>query len=138
MGAEILYTSALRNVIRDHALPTLGGSRHVLVEFVPDITWHEILSAVALLTEYGYRPVIAHVERYRCLIGHTGKLRRLKSTGDILYQINCASILKPDSLWQRYGIDRMLRKQMVDVVASDAHNGCRPSNMHDGSISAPA
>lgn len=121
-GAEILYTPALHNVVRDRTLPTLGNTRYVLVEFVPDIGWRDLRNAVALLTENGYRPVIAHVERYRSVFGHMAKLKRLKGMGDVLIQINCASILHPQGLWQRIRIKRMLCKKLPDIVATDAHD----------------
>jgi protein-tyrosine phosphatase len=122
VGAEVLYTPALHNVIRDRALPTLGGTRHVLVEFVPDIGWRDLRGAVALLAGHGYRPVIAHVERYPCLMRHRHRLTRLKAAWPVLYQLNCETLLTPQSPRQRLRVQWMLRRQLIDIVATDAHN----------------
>lgn len=67
-GAEVLYTPALRNYVVNYRLPTLGDSDYVLMEFVPDIAFKELESALELMERHGYITVLAHIERYACLL----------------------------------------------------------------------
>ncbi len=121
-GTEILYTPALRNYLERKPLRTLEGTDCVLMEFVPDVSFAEIETAVTLAESAGYTPILAHVERYECLFSR--RIYRLKKEHDVRYQVNCGTLVKKKSLgfvkgWQ---LRRWFRKELIDYVASDMHD----------------
>ncbi|MBQ3159418.1 MAG: tyrosine protein phosphatase, partial [Clostridia bacterium] len=63
-GTEILYTPAFKNYLERKPLRTLENSDCVLIEFVPDVSFREIETAVTMVEEAGYTPILAHIERY--------------------------------------------------------------------------
>lgn len=66
-GNEILYFDSILEKLRTGEALTLGGSSYVLVEFYPMESYQTILKAVRKLRNGGYRPVIAHAERFDAL-----------------------------------------------------------------------
>lgn len=120
-GAEILYTPAMEQYALNHRLPTLADSNHVLIEFLPDISYREMEAAAAWLERGGYIPILAHVERYRCLY-----LRKhvfsLKEHWDVRYQVNAQTILSSGGFFRRHILQDWFRSGLVDFVASDAHD----------------
>lgn len=118
-GAEILYTPALIQAISH--LPTLGESRTILVEFVPDITRSEMERALDRLMRNGYHVVMAHVERYDCLY-RGGMLKSIRQQFDVKCQMNCRTLSANKGLWRGHCIKEWLRNGLIDCVASDAHN----------------
>lgn len=119
-GAEILYTPALEPYARQRRLSTYANTRHVLVEFLLDITVREMEKAVTLLEECGYLPVIAHVERYACM--GNGNAYRLKERHDVCYQVNCGSILGGHGFFRDCRVKRWLKDDLIDAVATDMHS----------------
>ena len=71
--------------IEEGRVHTLADSSYVLIEFSPAVEKRELTDAVKNICSFGYRPVLAHVERYDCLvrdpgliedlIGHTGEFK---------------------------------------------------------------
>lgn len=128
LGAEILYTPAVFRYARSHELPTMGDSDAILLEFTPAIDLGELRDAVAELTRLGYRVILAHIERYRCLYlgGAFSVKRRLK----VAYQVNCGTVLRPPRGLRGWEIRRWFRRGLIDYVATDAHNcSSRPTRM---------
>lgn len=128
-GAEILYTPALQDYVINHRLPTLAGSGHVLLEFVPDVTPRELTSALDLMERYGYTPILAHIERYACFL-HGSTARKLKERYEIRYQVNANSVLNNRGFFRTRHIRSWFQEELVDFVASDAHDAnIRPFQM---------
>ena len=131
-GAEILYTPALHNEIEREELQTLGDTDVVLAEFVPNVRYEEICTAIELLQTHGFTPMLAHIERYACLaptLFSRGKAYALKKKyPNVLLQVNCGAVLsrmqKPNG---RY-IEQWFRAEMIDCIASDAHDCGRRKN----------
>lgn len=121
-GAEILYTPEALSMLADQKIPTLADTAYVLVEFEPKIQYKEMRKAIRKLCSYGYKPVIAHVERYRCLMHHPDLAYLLKEDYEVYYQVNCSTVLKAKGFFTRRSIWQMLEDEMIDFVASDAHN----------------
>ena len=120
-GAEILYTPVLPQYAGEHGLPTLGDSNFVLLEFVPGVELRELESALALMERSGYRPILAHIERYSCL--HRGRTAaKLKQRYNVRYQLNANTILTRQSFFRARKIRSWLKAGLVDFVASDAHD----------------
>lgn len=120
-GAEILYTPAMEQYALNHRLPTLADSNHVLIEFLPDITYREMEAAAACLERGGYILVLAHVERYQCLY-----LRKhassLKEHHNVRYQVNANTVLSSRGFFRRHILQDWFCRGLVDFVASDAHD----------------
>ena len=120
-GTEILYTPALRNYLTQNPLRTLGDSECVLMEFVPDVSFREMESAVSMVENAGYIPILAHVERYGCLFSR--KIYRLKKEHDVRYQVNCGTVVKRRmGLMDSWRFKRWFKKGIIDYVASDMHD----------------
>lgn len=129
-GAEILYTDSTCEFLRSKRIPTLGSSDYVLVEFYPAVTYHELYEAVTGILRTGYRPVIAHVERYRCLATSLPKLREIRNTLGAVIQMNCSSVIGGKGFLRDRANHRLIDEGLIDVIASDAHNTTsRPTQM---------
>lgn len=120
LGAEILYTEATADALCEGRIPTLAGTRYVLVEFIPDAPFEQLCGAARRLGSRGFQPIFAHAERYRCL----GKLKNLEYLHDeygVLMQVNAHTVLGKRGFF----LDRWFRRAMeagwIDIAASDAH-----------------
>lgn len=119
-GAEIFYSDATLRFLEQGRVPTLAGGRHVLIEFAPDAPFETIYDAVRKLANATYIPILAHIERYACLdLAHT---RQLREQLGALMQVNCSSILSSTQPFRGRTIRALLNAQLVDFVATDAHN----------------
>ena len=120
-GMEIFGTRDTARLLREGKLLTLNRSQYPLIEFNfhSDGYWEtQILSDVI---QAGYRPVVAHPERYSFIQYSPELLNRWVQMGCLL-QINKGSLLG------RFGsASQSLSLELVDrgfatVVASDAHS----------------
>ena len=123
-GCEILYTQQTTRLLKDGLIPTMDDTRYVLVEFSPDDSYTHIYNALEDLLTNGYLPIVAHVERYACLTRSAAKTIRLKEEMnlDVFYQVNCATLIEDKGYKIRRFLTEMLEDQMIDAVATDAHN----------------
>lgn len=120
-GAEIFYTANTCRMLAERRIPTMAGTDMVLVEFSPDIRYEVMRDALGELLACGFRPVIAHVERYRCLTFWPARAERLKRECEVYFQMNCSVALGGRGIVARMFADRMLRQKLIDVLASDSH-----------------
>ena len=121
-GCEIHYCNFVPDLLTLGKLPTLGDSRHVLIEFDPRVTLPQIGKAADNLYHAGYHPVIAHVERYRCLVRSPRRAMEMRQEYGLAYQMNCHTVLHPAGIWQRRFVRSMLAAQAIDAIATDAHD----------------
>lgn len=63
-GNEIYYFENMTEWLDAGKLLTMAESDYVLVEFSPAVTIREIDSAVRHVLQAGYRPILAHINRY--------------------------------------------------------------------------
>ncbi|MDO5416761.1 MAG: hypothetical protein Q4F29_06140 [Lachnospiraceae bacterium] len=120
LGQEIYYFSDLTEELTDGRALTLAGSRFVLVEFSTEVSWSYLYQAVRKLSQAGYLPIIAHVERYPTL-RQAGRLKELKEAGARL-QMNFrslqGSILNQRTRWCR----NVVLEGSIHYLATDMHN----------------
>jgi len=121
-GAELLYSDHACRFLEEGKVPTLAGTDRVLVEFMPDVSFAGLERALAHLVSGGYRPVVAHAERYECLVRRPGRAQKIREALPVYYQINARTIVSGGTLWQRLFLNRMLDRGLIDAVATDAHN----------------
>ena len=89
MKCSTATASAPNFCARERFLPLGDGenSRYLLVELSPDDSFSRLQDAVSQVTRMGYRPVIAHVERYQCMYRQKDRFEELQRQGT-LFQVN--------------------------------------------------
>ena len=110
-----------RKRLQEGSLRPLGKGRTILLEFSYRHSDAEILEAVDRVRKSGWRPLIAHVERYQPLQQRWGFARDLREAGALL-QLNAGSVLGREGFLQKHLCKRLLQNDLADVVASDAHD----------------
>jgi protein-tyrosine phosphatase len=120
-GMEIFGTRDTARLLREGKLLTLNRSQYPLIEFNfhSDGYWEtQILSDVI---QAGYRPVVAHPERYSFIQYNPELLNRWVQMGCLL-QINKGSLLgRFGSTTQSLSLE-LVDRGFATVVASDAHS----------------
>ena len=111
--------------------PTLAGTDYVLTEFEPEYhTEEDSLYIIDKIVAAGYKPIIAHVERYA--LTNDESARRMKEHGAWM-QINAYSVKEEKSKRTRTNANNLLREQLVDIIGTDGHRlDHRPPAMEKG------
>ena len=119
-GQECYYYSGLIDELEAGNVLTMNGTNHVLVEFEPEAQYSSITFAIRELRDNGYRPIIAHYERYRCLYQRKDRLDELRSTGARL-QLNFDRLLDKGNFIRPNIWRKLLKEGYVDFLGSDTH-----------------
>ncbi len=123
-GAEIFYTEATPHFLAQEAVPTLAGTRYVLIEFSPDTGFAYILRALERVAGAGYEPIVAHAERYAGL-RRLEDVRTLREHCGAKIQVNASTVEVADGFLRGRWLWKMLDRQYVDFIATDAHDAVR-------------
>lgn len=119
-GEEIMYREDIFEQLRQGRLLTLAGSPYILVEFHAGTPYSQVRSAVRTAVQHGYRPVLAHAERYACLReeGRTGEIVREGAYLQMNYESLLGAWYDSDTAWCR----RTIRRGQIHFLATDMHN----------------
>lgn len=120
-GTEILYTAETPRHLHAGRIPTLASTWNVLVEFRPDTPYETLRQGVLDVANAGFGVVLAHAERCMCL-REGDQLARLREESMLKAQMNANTVLRARGLLGDRWVKRMLRENVIDLVASDAHN----------------
>ena len=119
-GQECYYYSGLIAELEFGNVLTMNGTRYVLVEFEPETQYSTITFAIRELRDNGYKPIIAHFERYRCLYQRKDRLAELHKHGARL-QLNFDRLVDKGNLLHPNGWRKLLKDGFVDYLGSDTH-----------------
>jgi protein-tyrosine phosphatase len=119
LGSEVLVLD--QSVSFEHPGLRLNGTAYALLEV---LFWREDFSDLRELfqdlLDEGYRPVLAHVERYAHL-PRQGDLLALWREDGVLAQVNASSFAGHHGEGVRERAWRLLEAGDVDLIASDVH-----------------
>lgn len=118
-GMECFYHTKLPAQLERGEALTLAGSQYVLIEFGTGISLRELLYALNSIADSGFVPILAHYERYECLMDRRN-LEKLKRA-DFLLQMNFATIQREYGLLRRNPFRKHLEDGLVDFMGSDTH-----------------
>lgn len=118
---EYHFDRLFRSRLERGDLRPLGAGSCLLVEFGGRHSAEDMLDAVALVRDAGWRPLIAHVERYGPTQQDWTFAYELREAGALL-QVNAGSVLGREGRRQKQLTKRLLQKELVSVIASDAHD----------------
>ncbi len=121
-GNEIYYCADVPELLDDNKICTLAGTSCVLIEFSPMDENRYIRNSLAELQNMGYSPIIAHVERYMSLLQSPHeRIQELRDMG-VLIQVNAASVMGGFGKSTKATVEKLLKKQMIDFIGTDAHS----------------
>lgn len=118
-GNEVYYSSNTLSDLTSGRILSLANSKYILVEFSPVEEEEELIRCINEILRYGYWPILAHAERYRCLY-KKGAVERLVDTGAYL-QINADSVMTNNFKISKF-VKKIISNNYVSFVASDCHN----------------
>ena len=120
-GQEIYYMDGILDLLDTGKILTLADGPYILVEFHPAIPYAELYRIVRQIRMRSYLPVLAHVERYRCLREKEERAPELAEAGALL-QANYASV---GGAWHSRTVRwcrRMLLERQIHLLATDMHD----------------
>lgn len=120
-GMEIFGTENTLRLLREGQLFTINGSRYPLIEFSFRSDGYQETRILRSLCEAGFRPLVAHPERYSCVQHDPEILNRWHRMGCLL-QVNRGSLLgRFGSRAQNMAME-LADRNFITLVASDAHS----------------
>lgn len=132
LGAEILCLPETAKLAASHQLPTLAGTNYVLIEFYFNESFSFMDEMLFRIAECGYKPVVAHPERYNSIQRDPELLHRWADLGYVL-QLNKGSVLGELGFRAEQTANEILGMGLAHLFASDAHHSYTRTP-HMGSI----
>lgn len=120
-GNEIFYRYGLAELLELGKIRTLADSHYILVEFLPGEDYGYIRDALNRIQSFGYRPVVAHVERYLNVVKNIQKAVELKEDTGCYFQVNAASMMGEAGYSEKSVVRKLLKGNLIDFVGTDAH-----------------
>lgn len=120
LGCEYYRDEDIFSDLKNKKRPTMARGEYVLVEFSTNDMFATIRNYVYELIARGYKPIIAHVERYFSCQSFD-KIRELRELGAYI-QINADSVIgNMGWKWKKFCME-LMKQDLVDFIASDTHN----------------
>ncbi len=120
LGREYYRNEQMIRHLDKKLRPTMLGSRYVLTEFSTNDSFVTVRNYIYELITKGYRPIVAHVERYFCC-QEPERIQELKKLGAQI-QINADSVLGYEGHTIKKFCAGLMKDDLVDFIGSDAHN----------------
>lgn len=121
LGSEFHASMGMVDRLNQNPQLCMAGTDFVLVEFSEADEVDYIIERIRTVRMAGYKPIIAHVERYSKLMKRFDMIEELVNMG-IWIQVNADSILGKEG-WKTKRLCRKLMKaNLIHLVGSDAHN----------------
>lgn len=128
LGNELFYHSDILEELQSGEALTLAGTAYVLIEFPIGISYQRMKMAFQELLMSGYRPILAHLERFECLLDDKERIFELIDLG-VLMQANTNSFLRNET---RRFLLQLLEYEGVHFVGTDSHRpDWRPPKMRE-------
>ena len=121
-GNEIYYFDDMLPSLKGQGICTMNGTDMVLVEFSPAVLYRTMQNALDRISSEGYQPILAHAERYECLLKDMDGVFFLHDSG-VHIQVNAGTVTGKSGAEAKRFAHRLLEEHTVDYIGTDAH-GC--------------
>lgn len=119
-GNEIMYSiDIIEELQSGHAL-TIDGTRYILIEFMSTAIFKDIREGLNQLIYAGYIPVLAHTERYHCLINNPHLVEELVRIGAYI-QVNFSCLTKSIFSPKKRLCIKLFKMNYIHFLGTDAH-----------------
>jgi protein-tyrosine phosphatase len=123
-GAEVLCLPETTQLAKQQALPTIGDTSYLLAEFFFNESSSYMSQTLHALADAGYKPVVAHPERYKAVQKNIRLLQFWFDSGYVI-QVNKDSLLGAFGPQVQECANNIIQAGMAHVIASDAHSSYR-------------
>lgn len=120
-GNEVYYFSEIADYLDQGRILTLGNSDSVLIEFSPADSFAHIRSGLQEVRYMGYNPILAHVERYECMLRNPDNVRELARM-NIRMQINASSVAGELGYKVKHAVIKLIDNGYIYYIGTDAHD----------------
>ncbi|MBE5963212.1 MAG: histidinol-phosphatase [Lachnospiraceae bacterium] len=121
LGNEIYYEKGCQTFLKEGKAFAMAKSRYVLVEFSPSESYPTIYDGMKEFILDGFIPIIAHIERYMCLIKHVDRIEELIELGCYM-QVNASSLTGGLFNKQSACLRGLVTAGLVHFIATDCHH----------------
>lgn len=131
LGNEVYYGNDSVEDVKSGKALTMNNTKYVLVEFDVGIRYKDMYAALQKFVLAGYRPILAHIERYECLFKQYNELYNIKSLG-VTMQVNASTVI-PKFNQSASFCRKLIREGYISFLGSDCHRiEWRPPCMESG------
>lgn len=121
-GNEVLWFDSMTERLQSGEILTLADSHYTLIEFYPEESYQTILRAIRNVRNAGYRPIIAHAERFKAIQEHgLAEVRELGAyvqlSTEPLSHKGLSGLFNRETKF----IQKALRNQEADFLGTDMH-----------------
>lgn len=120
LGCEFHAEADMVSLLRTGRVMSMAGSRYVLTEFSNRMDTFYIRERLYALLSSGYKPIIAHAERYDCMRGNIDFVEELISMGAYI-QVNADSLIGKEGFGTKRFCKTLMKHGAVHFVDSDSH-----------------
>lgn len=120
LSNEIYYSNGIIDELKSGSANTIAESNYVLIEFSERASFRTINEGIRSLVLSGYRPILAHVERYLNLY-EVDRIEELINAGCYI-QVNSKSFLGGFFDKRSRYCKKLAKLGYVHFVGSDCHN----------------
>ena len=120
LASEIYITTEIAKLINDGSASTINNTKYVLFELPMNSKPLFVKDVIYELIGDGYKPIIAHPERYNYVQENIGYVEELASMGT-LFQANYGSIVGVYGNGAKRTIKQLLKRNLIDFLGTDVH-----------------
>ncbi len=120
LGNEIYITTEIVELLKEGKASTINGTNYVLFELPMNSKPLFAKEVVYKLIENGYKPIIAHPERYSYVKEDIEYVRELKNMG-ALFQSNYGSVIGMYGSSAKKTLKKLLKEDLISFLGSDVH-----------------
>ena len=121
LGNEVMYFTDFQERYDQGRILTLNGSDRLLIEFHPKDEYSYVRNAVDEVIGAGFTPILAHVERFDCMVADYDRAFELRDMGCEI-QMNAADYMGVMGSGIRKYLMGLLDDGCIDYVGTDAHD----------------
>lgn len=126
LGSEIYASYDMVELLKEHKASTINDTKYVLFELPMQNELPNLKNIIYDLMGNGYRPIIAHPERYSYVKEDPNWLIQYIEIG-VLFQSNYASIIGLYGKEAQKTVKQLLKNNMIHFLGSDVH---RPETIY--------
>nr|WP_294659836.1 CpsB/CapC family capsule biosynthesis tyrosine phosphatase [uncultured Blautia sp.] len=119
LGCEFHANVEMMDYLRSDRVYLMAGSKYVLTEFSASTEERYIKDRLYAMLSNGYKPIIAHIERYNCM-RDLDLVESLLNMGACM-QINADSVIGKNGHGTKKYCGKLLEEGLVQYIGSDCH-----------------